>query len=141
MPQNYVFMTDSDSDLYYQIADERHIQVVRMPYALDGVEYLDDNGRSGNAHEFFQRMRDGAVPVTCPWDILEYYRWGKRPEAPDVNPHGRVVLDEDEEKWRFSSREGFAKPPFREVKVETDGQNPQHPAVLNAFGKILSAKI
>ena len=62
MPQNYVFMTDSDSDLYYQIADERHIQVVRMPYALDGVEYLDDNGRSGNAHEFFQRMRDGAVP-------------------------------------------------------------------------------
>ncbi len=42
-------------------------------------------------------------------------------------------LDEDEEKWRFSSREGFAKPPFREVKVETDGQNPQHPAVLNAF--------
>ena len=72
MPQNYVFMTDSDSDLYYQIADERHIQVVRMPYALDGVEYLDDNGRSGNAHEFFQRMRDGAVPVTSALNMENY---------------------------------------------------------------------
>ena len=41
---------------------------------------------------------DGATPVLSPWEILEYYRWGKRPEAPDVNPHGRVVLDEDEEK-------------------------------------------
>ena len=42
-------------------------------------------------------------------------------------------LDEDEEKWRFGAKEGFAKPPFAEVKVETDGRNPQHPAVLNAF--------
>ena len=45
MPQNYVFMTDSDSDLYYRIADERNIQVIKMPYAIDGVEYYDDNGR------------------------------------------------------------------------------------------------
>ena len=64
MPQDYVFMTDSDSDLYYQLADERGIKVVQMPYAVDGVEYLDDNGRSGGAHAFFQKMRDGAVPVT-----------------------------------------------------------------------------
>ena len=35
MPQNYVFMTDSDSDLYYRIADERNIQVIKMPYAID----------------------------------------------------------------------------------------------------------
>ena len=42
-------------------------------------------------------------------------------------------LDEDEEKWRFTAEQGFAKPPFREVKAETDGKNPQHPAVLNAF--------
>ncbi len=41
MDQNYVFITDSDSDLYYQIADERKIPVIKMPYALDGKEYLD----------------------------------------------------------------------------------------------------
>lgn len=76
MPQNYVFMTDSDSDLYYQIADERKIPVVRMPYTLDGKEYLDDNGRSGVETAFFRRMREGATPNTSllPTEIyLEYF--------------------------------------------------------------------
>lgn len=64
MKQNYVFMTDSDSDLPYYIADEKNIPVVKMPYALDGKEYFDDNGRSGGEKEFFDKMRKGAAPVT-----------------------------------------------------------------------------
>ena len=57
-------MTDSDSDLPYFIADEKHIPVVRMPYTLDGEEREDDNGRSGIERHFFRRMREGAVPNT-----------------------------------------------------------------------------
>ena len=64
MPQNYVFMTDSDSDLPYEIADARGIQVVQMPYAMDGKEFLDDNGRTNDPHAFFEKMRGGAVPKT-----------------------------------------------------------------------------
>ncbi len=64
MPQDYVFMTDSDSDLLYSIADERHIPVVRMPYSLDGQEYFDDNGRSGVEKDLFDKMRAGATPST-----------------------------------------------------------------------------
>ena len=76
MEQNYAFMTDSDSDLLFSIADERHIQVVRMPYTLDGKEYLDDNGRSGIEEKFFQRMIEGANPNTSllPMETyLEYF--------------------------------------------------------------------
>ena len=76
MEQNYVFMTDSDSDLLYSIADERHIPVVKMPYTLDGKEYLDDNGRSGVEKEFFKKMREGATPNTSllPTEVyLEYF--------------------------------------------------------------------
>ncbi len=64
MNQNYVIMTDSDSDLLYSIADELKIQVVKMPYILDGVEYYDDNGRAGTEKEFFDKMRAGATPST-----------------------------------------------------------------------------
>ena len=74
--QNYVFMTDSDSDLLYSIADEKNIPVVRMPYTLDGKEYLDDNGRAGIEKEFFRRMREGATPNTSllPTEAyLEYF--------------------------------------------------------------------
>ena len=64
MEQNYVFMTDSDSDLLYTIADEKHIPVVRMPYTLDGEAHEDDNGRSGVEKHLFDRMRAGATPST-----------------------------------------------------------------------------
>ena len=76
MEQNYVFMTDSDSDLLYSIAEEKHIPVIKMPYALDGKEYYDDNGKAGMEREFFARMRAGATPTTSmlPTDVyLEYF--------------------------------------------------------------------
>ena len=78
MKNDYVFMTDSDSDLYYEIADSWGIPVVKMPYILDGREYPDDNGRLGEEHQkaFFDRMRAGAVPVTSllPTEAyLEYF--------------------------------------------------------------------
>ena len=72
----YEYMTDSDSDLPFTIADERQIPVVKMPYALNGVEYFDDNGRTGDPHDFFQKMRVGASPVTSllpTADYLDYF--------------------------------------------------------------------
>ena len=39
----------------------------------------------------------------------------------------------DEREWCRTCGEGFRKPDCRRITVETDGQNPQHPAVLNAF--------
>jgi len=62
--KDFVFMTDSDSDLPYRYVDELDITMVYMPYMVDGKEYLDDLGRAGNQKEFFQNMRNGAVPVT-----------------------------------------------------------------------------
>lgn len=47
-------------------------------------------------------------------------------------------LEQDERAWCARCQEGFAAPPFEVVPVETDGQNPQHAGVLNAFaGHIL----
>ena len=44
----------------------------------------------------------------------------------------------DEREWCLSCKEGFRKPDCEKITVETDGQNPQHPGVLNAFaGHIL----
>ena len=48
----------------------------------------------------------------------------------------RLAVEEGE--WRFACGEAFRKPDCDVTGVETDGQNPQHPAVLNAFaGRIL----
>ena len=47
MEMNYVFMTDSDSDLPYHLKAEYNIPVVYMPYALDGKEYFEPILESG----------------------------------------------------------------------------------------------
>ena len=39
----------------------------------------------------------------------------------------------DEREWCVTCKEGFRKPDVEKTVVETDGLNPQHPAVLNAF--------
>jgi len=71
----YVFMTDSDSDLPYRYVDELKITMVYMPYMLDGQEYLDDLGRSGKQKEYFDNMRQGAVPITSLLPTVAYVEY------------------------------------------------------------------
>lgn len=61
---SYAFFTDSDSDLPFRFVDELELNMVYMPYMVDGKEYFDDLGRNGKEKDFFDAMRGGAVPVT-----------------------------------------------------------------------------
>jgi len=73
---DYVFMMDSDSDLPYDLKEKYDIPVVYMPYALDGKEYFDDLGQTLDHKSYFDRMRNGAVPVTSALNeetYLEYF--------------------------------------------------------------------
>ena len=76
MEQNYVFMTDSDSDLPFHLKEQYDIPVVYMPYALDGKEYFDDLGQTLNHKAYYDMMRNGAAPVTSALNeaaYLEYF--------------------------------------------------------------------
>jgi len=48
---------------------------------------------------------DGAIPVVSPWEILEYYRWSKRPEVTSKEPATKIQLDPDEESLVIPLRE------------------------------------
>jgi len=62
--QNYILMTDSDSDLPYALKVQYDIPVVYMPYTLDGKEFFDDLGQTLDHKTFFDAMREGAHPTT-----------------------------------------------------------------------------
>ena len=72
MEQNYVFMTDSDSDLPFHLKEQYNIPVVYMPYALDGKEYFDDLGQMLDHKSYYDMMRNGAVPVTSALNEATY---------------------------------------------------------------------
>ena len=44
-----------------------------------------------------QMILDGATPVLSPWDILEHYRWGCRPNPDSARPAPAPELDPEEE--------------------------------------------
>ena len=76
MDQDYVFMTDSDSDLPFHLKEQYNIPVVYMPYALDGKEYFDDLGQMLDHKSYYDMMRQGATPVTSALNeesYLEYF--------------------------------------------------------------------
>ncbi|MDO5435469.1 MAG: Gfo/Idh/MocA family oxidoreductase [Clostridia bacterium] len=53
-----------------------------------------------------------------------------------VCEHDKLIfqrLSADEREWCASCPEGFKKPDWETIEVETDGENPQHPGVINAF--------
>ena len=62
--QNYILMTDSDSDLPYALKVQYDIPVVYMPYTLAGKEYFDALGQTLDHKTFFDAMREGAHPPT-----------------------------------------------------------------------------
>lgn len=74
--QQYVFMTDSDSDLPLSLQQQYDIPFVSMPYASEGKEYFDDLWKTVDPRTYFQRMRQGATPVTSALNeaaYLEYF--------------------------------------------------------------------
>ena len=69
---NYVFMTDSDSDLPLALKEQYDIPVVSMPYTLEGKEYFDDLGKTVDHKTYFDKMRAGATPTTSALNQADY---------------------------------------------------------------------
>lgn len=71
-----VFFTDTDCELWYTDVDKYDIKVIGMPYTLDGEEKFYDMGRNTDFHHLFQRMREGAMPITSalnPQMYIDYF--------------------------------------------------------------------
>jgi DegV family protein with EDD domain len=74
---SFILMTDSNSEITYQMADRYDIKCILMPYSIDGEEIDYDLGRNTDFKGFFQRMREGAKVTTYqrnPQDFLDFWR-------------------------------------------------------------------
>jgi DegV family protein with EDD domain len=63
---------DTDCELWYTEADELGVNVIKMPYTIDDEEYFYDLGRGYDYKHFFQRMREGAMPITSALNPQQY---------------------------------------------------------------------
>lgn len=63
---------DSTADLPQSYMDERQIEYVSLQFIMDGTTYSDDLGKSMNFPEFYQKIREGAMPTTSQVNVQEY---------------------------------------------------------------------
>ena len=60
----YKLFCDSNCEIWHDEAKALQLNVIRMPYVLDGEEYYYDLGEKTDFAHFYKRMREGAVPKT-----------------------------------------------------------------------------
>lgn len=71
-----VFFTDTDCELWYTDAEKYNINIIGMPYTLDEEEKFYDMGKNTDFKHMYNRMREGAMPITSalnPQDYIDYF--------------------------------------------------------------------
>ncbi|MBQ8308336.1 MAG: DegV family protein [Clostridia bacterium] len=68
----YQLFCDSNCELWHTTVKELGLNVIRMPYILDGEEFFYDMGENTDFKGFFDRMRAGSTPKTAALNEYAY---------------------------------------------------------------------
>ncbi len=71
----YQLFCDSNCELWHTTIKELGLNLIRMPYILDGEEYFYDMGENTDFENFFGRMRAGATPTTAALNEYAYMEY------------------------------------------------------------------
>lgn len=72
--RDFVIMTDSCCDLPKEYIYGNNIPFAMLPFSYNGREYLDDLGQSLSHKQFFDDLRDGALPNTSQANSESFYK-------------------------------------------------------------------
>ncbi len=67
-----VFFIDSNSELWYDKVEKLGIEYISMPYTIDDKEYYYDLGKNTNFKEFYDKIRQGSIPITSALNEQNY---------------------------------------------------------------------
>ncbi len=71
----YQLFCDSNCELWHTTVKDLGINVIRMPYIVDGEEYFYDMGENTDFKAFFDKMRGGTTPTTAALNEVAYMEY------------------------------------------------------------------
>lgn len=78
---SFILATDSNCDIPLQYAQKHNIYIFSVPVNVNGAEFEDDLGATYCHHEFYNKIREGAMPTTSQINVYTFYqqfeRWVK----------------------------------------------------------------
>ena len=105
-----VLFCDTDCELWYTTAEEMNLKVIKMPYTIDGKEYMYDLGKETDFKGFFDKMRNGASAITSALneqDYLDYFE--------PYFKKGEDILSKELRKQKISNDEFFEDEKFKKL--------------------------
>lgn len=69
---DFILSCSSTVDLTNEYMESRDIRYICFTYALDGVEYPHDFGKTMPVSEFYEKMKNGAEPTTSQVNVSRY---------------------------------------------------------------------
>ena len=67
-----VFFTDTDCEMWFTDAESLGMNVIGMPYTINGQESVYDFGKNTNIEAFYNDMSEGKVATTAALNIQNY---------------------------------------------------------------------
>ncbi len=67
-----VFFTDTDCEMWYTDAEDLKMNVIGMPYTINGQEHVYDFGKNTDIEKFYADMRAGKVATTAALNVQDY---------------------------------------------------------------------
>lgn len=70
-----VFFTDTDCEMWFTDAEKLKMNVIGMPYTINGQEYVYDFGKNTDFEAFYKDMRAGKVATTSALNEQNYINY------------------------------------------------------------------
>lgn len=70
-----VFFTDTDCEMWFTDAEDLKMNVIGMPYTINGKEYVYDFGKNTDFTQFYNEMRNGSVATTSALNEQDYINY------------------------------------------------------------------
>lgn len=74
---NYKILTDTSSDLPFDVLDSHDISVIGLVVNFDGQEFVEDDWKSISADKYYSAMKNGALPTTSQITPQRFYDYFK----------------------------------------------------------------
>lgn len=74
----YQLLTDSCCDIPYQILQENHVDFISMYVNINGQEFADDLGETFKIADFYQEIKNGAMPTTSQVNVGRYVEFFRK---------------------------------------------------------------
>lgn len=70
-----VFFTDTDCEMWFSDAESLGINVIGMPYTINGQESVYDYGKNTDIDAFYNEMSQGKVATTAALNVQDYIEY------------------------------------------------------------------